>query len=420
MTIRTFPLRNRVGRVVGALGLLGDTTERRRAAMRLRQVQKLETLGQLTSGIAHDFNNLLTVIIGNLDLIRPRLGSDHRVSKTLGDVAAAAERGQHLVNQLLAFARHQRLEPVPLDVNAVVARLAPLMQRTLGPEIEVTLDLEADLWIAVVDVNQMESALLNLALNARDAMARGRLTISTTNCRVPSGEDHDAAPRVAEYVTVSVRDEGSGIAPELMDKVLEPFFTTKPRGKGSGLGLSQVRDFVTRSGGHVRIESRVGGGTTVMLLFPRVADAVLPDRDPGIDARRSAARPGRGETVLVIDDEPDIRRMAVSTLRAAGFEVLVAESTREALAILAEHREIQLVFAETGMSGEWSGLDLVRHLRRVRTRLALLLTAATGECPEPVANLPFIRKPYRTAELVLAVEAALGDGDRSRLASKAS
>jgi hypothetical protein len=403
------PLRNRAGRVVGAIGFVRDTTERRRLESQLRQTQKMESIGQLTGGIAHDFNNLLTVVIGNLELLRPHLRGDWRGAKMLEDAAAAAERGERLNQQLIAFARRQRLEPKPLDLNAVVAHMAPLLQRTLGAAIEVSIDLQPDLWSAHADLNQLESALLNLALNARDAMPHGRLTLATRNRTRPAIESGDAAAVGGhDFVLLSVQDQGEGMPPEVADRVFEPFFTTKPKGKGSGLGLSQVYGFVMQSEGRIRIESAVGQGTRVMMFLPRSPVDLIKREAPVAAAAEQRGRSGNGERILIVDDEPDIARVAATALSRAGYTTLVAHDAREALAVLAQVEDVNAVLSDIVMPGEWSGLDLARHLRRTRPRLPVILTTGFS-MSAPVAEEGFavLSKPYRPAELIHMVSTML-------------
>ena len=318
-----------------------DITEREAMEQQLRQAQKMEAVGQLTGGVAHDFNNLLTAIIGNLELLAPRLDGDPAASRHVGAAARAAENGARLVEQLLAFSRRQHLQPRAIDLNAVVAGMREMLIRTIGSTIEIRLDLGADLWPALIDPTQIETAILNLAINARDAMpSGGELTIETRN--LPAGVGAPAKGVPAELagrdcVGLSVRDTGTGMADEVLRSAVEPFFTTKEPGKGSGLGLSQVYGTVRQSNGAMEIESQVGLGTVVRLFLPRA----LPGSPALEPALAPAAAEASGGRILVVDDDPGVREITAQMLRQCGFAVAEVASGQAALDALEQDARLR-------------------------------------------------------------------------------
>ena len=393
------------------IATLRDATDRRVAEVHLQQALKLEAVGQLTGGIAHDFNNLLTVILGNLQLLERRVGGDERLSKRIRAASGAALRGAELTKRLLAFSRRQVLEPEVTDLNNLVAGMDDLLRRTLGETIEINVSLEADLWPVRVDVSQLENALLNLAVNARDAMPQGgKLTIETANARL----DEAFAARhtfmtAGPYVMLAVNDTGSGMPPEVIEHAFEPFFTTKEVGKGTGLGLSMVYGFVKQSGGHVIIYSEEGHGTTVKLYLPRA--------EPGDAAAVEEAAPGPaveagGETILVVEDDAAVREIAVSLLRDHGYHVLEAEDGAAALKILDDHPDIDLLLTDVVMPGGMGGPDLARNARERRPDLKVLFTSGYAE--HAIAHggvlgegVEILGKPYQTDEMMLKVRRVL-------------
>jgi PAS domain S-box-containing protein len=385
--------------------LSAEIVERREAEAKLEQVQRIEAIGQLTSGVAHDFNNLLTAILGNLELAQMRL-RNHPAARSLETAARAAERGATLVSQLLAFARKQRLEPKPVDVNRLVDGLSDLLGRTIGPTITINRHLAPDLAPALVDPSQIELVLLNLAINARDAMvAGGSLTIETRNLLHRGGGNADLKP--GDYVVVSVSDTGCGMSEEVRARAFEPFFTTKEVGKGSGLGLSMVYGVVQQSGGGVEIDSVVDVGTTIRVYLPRAAalpetvsaDPDLPDKNEFVGIR-----------LLLVDDDPAVREVTGLMLRELGCIVSEAGSGSEALAALERGLEIDLVAADVAMPG-MNGPELVREIRKQLPEIAVLLV--TGYADPTLGDdadgvLVTLRKPFRRADLARAVERALG------------
>ena len=388
------------------------TEELQSAQANLIQAQKMEAVGQLTGGIAHDFNNMLAIVIGNLDLARRRLGQGRGdVGRQIDNAMDGAERAAALTQRLLVFARRQPLAPAVADLNRLMSDLSELLRRTIGETVRIESTAAAGLWPVCIDTAQMESAIINLAINARDAMSRGGvLRIETANVAVP---DEEAAPESGfapgDYVAVIVADNGTGMAPEVAARAMEPFFTTKEVGRGTGLGLSQVYGFVKQSGGHIEIESEAGEGTTVRLYLPRhdgpaAADAVVADGD-------APPRGSPGEVVLVVEDEDQVRRTTVDALSELGYGVREARSGVEALAILASDLSIALLFTDIVMPG-LDGRALAERALRQRPDLKILYT--TGYAPEsgPAGMLAddhpaMLRKPFTFDRLARKVRESL-------------
>ena len=343
----------------------------------LRQSQKMEAIGQLTGGIAHDFNNLLTGIIGSLDIVRRRMAADRfdEVPRFMDAASASAQRAGALTHRLLAFARRQSLDIRPNDINRLVANMEDLLHRTLGEHIELKCLLAPDIWTAFTDANQLESAVLNLAINARDAMQDGgRLTIETTNVHLDAAytsRQDDVDP--GDYVVVAVSDTGSGMPADVLAKAIAPFFTTKPVGEGTGLGLSMVYGFAKQSRGHLRIYSEVGHGTTVKLYLPRaLQDAVVLER------RAEAAPRGQGETILVVEDDATVRLVLADALEELGYNVLLASDARPAIPILKSDRRIDLMVSDV-MLPHINGRKLAEIARVSRPDLKVLFVTGYAE-----------------------------------------
>jgi signal transduction histidine kinase/ActR/RegA family two-component response regulator len=372
--------------------------ERAKAEDQLRQAQKLQALGQLTGGIAHDFNNLLTVIQGSADMLRRgELPDDKRV-RFAEAIVQASSRAAALTGQLLAFARRQPLRPEVVDVNDLVRGMIDLLDRTLGERIDVQTDLANDSCTVEVDRAQLESALLNVAVNARDAMPDGgRLDISTAVSREP---DQGA------MIAISIADTGAGMDEETLNRAIEPFFTTKISGKGTGLGLSQVYGFATQSGGEVRIESRPGEGTTVTLLLPCSGSASRKRKEEG-DSRIASRRTGR---ILLVEDNEEVGEFAEILLEELGHEVVRAPSAAQALAFARRFR-FDAVFTDVVMPG-MSGLELAEELERMRPGLPVMLTTGYSDviAESGSGGRPVILKPYRLETLAAALDTVLGDG----------
>jgi signal transduction histidine kinase/ActR/RegA family two-component response regulator len=386
--------------------LMQEIAERERAQAALVQSQKMEAVGQLTGGIAHDFNNLLTVIGGNLELIQRR-AEDVRVTRLADFALQASDRAAKLTRQLLAFSRTQRLTLTPVDVNALIDGMRELVSRTIGPQYEMVMDLDPTAPWAMADANQAELAILNLAINARDAMPEGgRLTIASERRALTGGGD----VRSGDYVVISVTDTGTGIPAGLIDKVFDPFFTTKPLGKGTGLGLSQVYGIARQSGGTVRIRSEEDVGTSVEIWLP-VAGALAAQE---VAASAAGPRNATHERVLVVEDDPGVRRFIVECLQMLGFAVSEASHGREGLDMMGAERPDLLIvdFAMPGMNG----VEVVTAARQRAPDMPIIL--ATGyadmEAVEKVVDPErVLRKPFQIDELEAAVRTALAEGARN-------
>jgi PAS domain S-box-containing protein len=386
-----------------------DVTERRALEEQLRQSQKMEAVGQLTGGIAHDFNNLLTGITGSLDLIGKRISEGHfaSVPRYIEMAQTSARRAAALTQRLLAFSRRQALDPKPTDVNRLVAGMEDLIRRTVGPGVAVEVVGAGGLWLTQVDPSQLESALLNLAINARDAMPDGgRITIETANkwfdYRV--AKDRDLPP--GQYIALCVTDTGTGMTPDVISRAFDPFFTTKPLGQGTGLGLSMIHGFVRQSGGQVRIYSEIGKGTTMSLYLPRftgdIGSQETPQPETGVEA-------AHGETVLVVDDEEIIRMMIVDVLEEAGYRILEAADGPAAVKILQSNVRIDLVITDVGLPGGVNGRQLADAGRSVRPNLKVLFV--TGYAENAIvgngtldAGMKIITKPFEMTTFASRVQ----------------
>lgn len=391
----------------GAIAIIRDVTWELRREEELREAQRLDALGQLTGGIAHDFNNLLTVISGNLQLLGLSL-KDERLLRYLGEAERATEMGARLNQRLMTFARQRRLAPAATNLNEHVVDMRQLLQRTIGENIEVTTALAIDLWPVLVDPSEIESAILNLAINARDAMPLGgELRIETENLLLGEGAREELSP--GAYVRLSVADTGCGMPPEVLARAFEPFFTTKEPGKGTGLGLSSIYGFVKQSGGHVAIDSETGRGTRVNIYLPKLETGEQAASAP---KEASALTAGGGETILVVEDNPDVRRLTVERLTTLGYRVLEAVNASSALAMLQSGEPVQLVFSDVVMPGGTSGFELARRIRELWPSQKVLLTsgfagdvARAGQ--DAALEFPMLCKPYSQTELGRAIQAAL-------------
>ena len=339
--------------------LVAQIEEREKVESTLRQMQRLEAIGQLTSGVAHDFNNLLTVVLGNIGFIEKSVVRDTKLKQRLSHMRLAAERGAKLTSQLLAFSRRQRLEPEPFDLNKALANMRDLLQSTLGGGIAINTEFGTGLWPALADPTQIELVVLNLVINARDAMQdRGTVTIETANAKIGL-PDKPEEPPAGDYVMIAVTDTGSGMTKEVLAKAFEPFFTTKEIGKGSGLGLSQVLGFAKQSGGGMRIETRVGEGTSVKIYLPRALDDSISQA-----LARSAGHSGirrKTATIMVVDDDSTVRDVTASILEDdLGYVVVRAGSGGAALELLDRHPNVDLILLDVAMPG-MSGLEVARQ-----------------------------------------------------------
>jgi PAS domain S-box-containing protein len=413
------PVHDRDGAVVAIVPEAVDVTERHQAEERLRQAQKMEAVGQLTGGVAHDFNNLLQVISANLHLVSRLTHADEKVMQRLASATDAVRRGAKLASQLLAFGRRQALAPRVVNVGRFIHGIEDLVRRSIGEGVEVEAIVSAGLWNTFVDPTQIENALLNLAINARDAMdGNGRLTIEVGNAFLDDDyvRGHvDLKP--GQYVMLAVSDTGCGMTPQVLAQVFQPFFSTKPTGSGTGLGLSMVYGFVRQSGGHVKIYSEPGQGTTVKLYLPRAhegADAV--DATPG-----SGAEAGGDETVLVVEDDAAVRGATVEMLQELGYRVLKAGDADQALVVIddavAQHAAIDLLFTDVVMPGRLKSPELADKARERLPGIAVLFTSGYaqnaivhgGRLDPGVELLP---KPYTAQALASKVRAVLDHGPR--------
>ena len=389
-----------------------DMTDRVALESQLRQAQKMEAVGQLTGGVAHDFNNILTVIMGMTEVLAGEVSADPRLAPLVAAIDEATSRGAELTRRMLAFARKQPLQPRVVDLNQIVSGTTAMLRRTLGEDIAVKLVLADGLWPALADRSQIEDALLNLAVNARDAMpSGGRLVIETANMHLDEQyAAHNLEVVPGDYVSVSVSDSGGGIPPDVLERVFEPFFTTKEVGRGTGLGLSMVYGFAKQSGGHVKIYSEVGHGTRITLYLPRTA-AVERDSEP-VAAPAVRAHPAGHETILVVEDSESVRKVAVSILRGLGYQVLEAEDGPSALTILAGGKEIDLLFTDLIMPNGIDGEELLKRAHLLRPGLKALFTSGYSEHflqsrGNADASVPLLNKPYRVQKLSEAVRKAL-------------
>ncbi len=397
---RTQIIRASDGQAVRLVGSMEDITERLALEEQLRQAQRLDSMGRLTGGVAHDFNNLLTVIVGNAELLTEQLAAQPRLAELAGMVVQAAERAAELTRHLLAFARKQPLQPRPVDANELVGGMAPLLQRTLGAQVEIVLAPADGLWRALVDPAQLDNALLNLCVNARDAMPHGgRLTIATANRQVTAAEaQQHPGLQPGAYVVLSVSDTGTGIAPEHLRRVFEPFFTTKPQGQGIGLGLAMVYGFAKQSGGHVDITSQPGQGVIVKLFLPQTTETDA--RQPRPEAPTAQ---GQQETILLVEDDRMVLRYVHGQLLALGYRVVQAENAAQALEIIGGPEPIDLLFTDMLMPG-MTGRQLADRAARLRPQLKVLYTSGYAETGivhdgRLEEGIQLLNKPYRREEL---------------------
>jgi PAS domain S-box-containing protein len=406
------------GELQSMMGVAQDVTERvqaeelqRRLEAELRQSQKMQAVGQLTGGVAHDFNNLLTVILGNLDEIRDQLLGRPLGIELLDQVQQAANQAAELTQRLSAFSRQQPLQPRVVDAGRLVTNLESLLRRTLGVDIAIEVVQGARLWSCEVDPVQLENALLNLAVNARDAMPKGgKLRIETENARVDrlEAEPHDEV-RAGEYVLLTVSDNGVGMSEQVLSRAFDPFFTTKGPGRGTGLGLSMVYGFVKQSGGHVRLSSTQGVGTSAKIYLPRSLRTALPSEPPRVANQDPR---GNGEIILVVEDDPHVRALTVRMLERLGYHVHVAEDGPSALRTLEQHAQIDLLFTDIVLPNGMNGVELSKIVRGLRPELPVLYTSGYTENAvihdgRLDAGVQLLEKPFTRAELAQHIRQAL-------------
>jgi signal transduction histidine kinase len=404
-------IRDELGAPKEVCGTLLDVTERRRLEQQLMQAQKLDAIEKLTGGIAHDFNNMLTVVIGTLDRLRQSLAGDPQVLRRVELALEGAHRCTDLTRRLLAFGRRQSLQSATVDLNSVIEGIADLARQVIGEEIEFVIELSPEPCPAHIDPVQIESALLNLVVNARDAMPNGgRLAVAASPALASKVRQLEGTlDGSADYVALTVSDTGVGIPPEIIDRVFDPFFTTKSPGQGSGLGLSIIYGFIKQSGGHIQIESEVGRGTTATIFLPRAAPSEGASADEPSEQSSPLARPG--EVVLAVEDDAAVREIASGILRDLGYHVLEAADGPSAIEVLQRVGAIDLLFTDLAMPGGLSGRELAARARQLRPGLKVLVTSAHTDQLLDGADgdsaVLLLNKPYRAHELARAVRAAI-------------
>lgn len=404
------PIFDKKGAFRGYQGISTIITERKRLEGQLRQSQRMEAVGQLTGGIAHDFNNLLTVMLGNSEMLNGKIGYDEFASRHLNNIMQAVDRASSLTDRLLTFSRQQTLTPVSADVQGLIDGLIEMLQRSLGETIELKVDHNSDLWTATIDPHQFENALINLALNARDAMEKGGLLlIETSNVTLDetfAGQYEEVTP--GDYVKVAVTDTGNGIASEVLDKVFEPFFTTKGVGEGSGLGLSMVFGFAKQSNGHVTINSEAGHGTTVELYMPRSGKTITSQNTKDYPPKFE-----RGlERILIVEDNESVRDVPVSILRDQGYEIVEAGDGKEAIKQLKNNPPFNLLFTDVVLPGGMNGVEIAEQAKILQPNIKILYTSGHADIPDIHKgkldqDVALINKPYLRAELLERVRAIL-------------
>ena len=386
------------GKLIGFAKITRDITERREAQLKLEQIhqqlaesQKLDALGQLTGGVAHDFNNLLMIISGSLHTLKKAVGDDPKYQRAISAIEGATKRGASLTSQLLTFARRQSVHPQTVDVAERVDAVREVLDTGVGSAVRLQFDVAPDVRPVMVDVAEFETALVNLAINARDAMPGGGVITISAHNDTPGDEDGAGG-----HVEISVEDTGAGIAPDILGKIFDPFFTTKPIGKGTGLGLSQVYGFAHQAGGTVRVASELGKGTRITILLPR-KEAVPVARDVG------AVETGGSGIVLLVEDNPEVASVSTNLLEQLGYTVRRVADAEAALREI-EFDGIDLVFSDIVMPGKMDGLGLARHLKAVRPGLPILLTSGYSDAALNVrGDFPILRKPYEIHELSQAI-----------------
>jgi len=407
---RAFAVKDGTGRVVRLMGSMIDISERLHLEQVMRQAQKMEAVGQLTGGLAHDFNNLLTIVMGNAELLSDALGERPQLQRMANMTLNAAERGAEMTNRLLAFSRKQPLQPRTIDVGQLVQGMESLLQRTLAGNIDIEIISAGGLWKADLDAGQLESALLNLAVNARDSMPDGGLlTIETANCTLDAGfPSQELDVKAGQYVMLTVSDTGHGIPKDEIGRVFEPFFTTKDVGKGSGLGLSMVYGFVKQSSGHIQVFSEQGQGTALKLYFPRSVGKEEPEKVNDPSTKIFCGH----EVILVVEDDHMVREHVVRQLNSMGYRIIEAATGSEAVEILKQGAEIDLLFTDVVMPGGMSGSALADAVRAMKPGIKVLFTSGYTENAlmhdgRLDQGVQLLTKPYRSEQLAFKVREVL-------------
>lgn len=411
-------IRDETGNLVGFAKITRDITERRnaqealeRAHQQLALAQKMEALGQLTGGVAHDFNNLLMVVSGQAQALLRRL-TDQKNARSLEAILAAASRGEALTRQLLTFARRQPQNPRTVDLNQTVAAFRDVLSSSARGKFDLNIEIPQDVWPVSIDIPEFELALVNLVVNARDAMPEGgSISLTGDNVTLYGGETIEAIK--GEFVALTVSDTGTGIAPENLPKIFEPFFTTKSAGKGTGLGLSQTYGFAQQSGGAIAVHSKLGHGTQVTLYLPRSHQPVA-----AVVANEPASQsPGRGEKILVVEDNPDVRAVAVTLLEQLNYRTVAVDNAKAALNLLGNGTSVDLVFSDVMLPGDLDGLGLAEAISKRYPQTPVLLTSGYSKALIGRHGLPILRKPYQISALAEAVRSTLGTSSRHPRAS---
>jgi PAS domain S-box-containing protein len=386
------------GRLIGFAKITRDITERRESQLQLEQMQKqlaesqkLDALGQLTGGVAHDFNNLLMIISGSVHTLRKGVGDDAKLQRALSAIETASKRGASLTSQLLTFARRQSVNPQPIDLAERIEAVREVLDTGAGSTVTLAFDIDRDIWPVTVDISEFETALVNLVINARDAMPMGgTVTILARNMIADE-------PNAGDRVAISVGDTGVGIPPDVLSKIFDPFFTTKPVGKGTGLGLSQVHGFAHQAGGTIKVESELDKGTKITIVLPR--DKVGPQVQRHVFTETN----GGSGTVLLVEDNPDVASVSMSLLEQLGYTVRKVSDAEMALLEI-EREGIDLVFSDIVMPGKMDGLGLARRLREIRPQLPVLLATGYSDAALNVrGDFPILRKPYEIHQLSQAI-----------------
>lgn len=409
VSLSVSPVRSDEGHIIGATKIARDITRQKENDRVLRQAQKMEAVGQLTGGVAHDFNNILTVITGTIDILAEGVRNDPELLSIVEMIGAAAGRGSELTSRLLSFSRKQPLLPVSTDVNSLVNETVELLRHTLPENIGIVRYLDPNVTAALVDPDQLITGIINLALNARDAMPDGgRLTIETADASLD--DDYVAMnpeSTAGEYLMIAVSDSGSGIAPEHRDRVFDPFFTTKGAGRGSGLGLSMVYGFVKQSGGHIKLYSEIGVGTTFKLYLPQATTAAV-----GKSKRSPTPVLGGQEVILLVEDDRLVRATAAKQLRGLGYDVIATESAAEALAVIEQVSNIDLLFTDVVLTGALNGKQLADKVRLIRPDIKIVF--ASGYTENAIIHhgrldpgVLLLTKPYRRDDLARILRRAL-------------
>ncbi|MBU2098466.1 MAG: response regulator, partial [Gammaproteobacteria bacterium] len=408
----SFVMRNKEGKAIRMVGGMTDVTAGKLMAEQLSHAQRLQTVGELTGGVAHDFNNLLTVIQGNNELLSEALAQDPRLMPLTSMISQASERAAGLVQRLLAFARKQPLDPHPTDVALLIKNVHPLIRRAVPERIAIKLDVVPDLPDVMIDPSQLESALLNLCLNARDAMSgQGKLLIETNACQLDTDYcDSNPGAEPGDYVVISVTDTGSGMTADVKQRAFDPFFTTKNAGQGSGLGLSMVYGFIKQSGGHIAVDSEPDAGTVIRMYLP-VANSndVTLETNCRVAPTKHAEPARHSLSVLLVEDDELVRRYAEKQFRELGYRVISASNGAEALSLLNTHKPVDLLFTDVMMDGGMNGPELAKAALEIQPALPVLFTSGYSENAishqgRLQAGIQLLSKPWRRDDLARKLE----------------